>query len=200
VKERGIIFAAPMIRALRAGVKTQTRRILKSPHAADIDIFSFDAPQGLWEGGIYGDSGTAAHGEWVRCPYGSPGDRLWVRETFLENYGDAQMRHAYRADWTARAAEVCPEPKWKPSIFMPRALSRLTLEITDVRVERVRAISSADALAEGIEPFEGCTISDEMPGWDPVEHYAKLWDSINGKRAPWSANPFVWAITFRVLT
>lgn len=100
-------------------------------------------------------------------------------------------RHAYRADWTARSADVCQEPKWKSALYMRRSESRITLGIVSVRVERVQDISEADARAEGRAP-DPLTASAR-------ETFRRVWCEINGKRAPWAFNPFVWVLEFRRL-
>ena len=220
MKERPILFNAPMIRALLEGRKTQTRRIAKV-HETSPGYISPDmcfVPRTPQEHVSY-------------CPYGVPGDRLWVRETFaLENNegsdgcdefaaprdGRPVRHHAaineydsdydlyprYRATEDAYLAcehEKCNEAcgpcqhPWRPSIFMPRWASRITLEITDVRVERVQEISHNDALAEGVE------YDTSKPDGAPVPRFHALWDSINGKNHPFAANDLVWALTFRVL-
>lgn len=188
MKERPILFSAPMVRALLAGTKTQTRRIIKPQHLA---FFNQDA--------------AAMLSDWNErpLPYGQTGDRLWVRETFGHFERNQHFKPGcnvyYRAD--GNCLELEP---WRPSIHMPRWASRITLEITSVRVERLQDISEADALAEGIP-------SIDTPGaWTlPIPAnpnlpaiylgaFCKLWESINGPGS-WDANPWVWAIEFRRL-
>ena len=155
-------------------------------------------------------------GEWgIKCPF-EPGMRLWVRETFYFDYGDwaegGSLKNVpedertsdnlyYRVDGTC--CEQIPEcacaevgkTRWRSARFMPRWSSRITLEITDVRVQRSQDISEADAQAEGVtlKPI------DCRPGYEYRAHFEDLWDSINGKSHPWSANEWVWAITFKRL-
>jgi hypothetical protein len=119
----------------------------------------------------------------IRCPYGYPGDRLWVRETWKPCFDDKSGTQ-YRAD-----ERGCTGP-WRPSIFMQRKRSRITLEIAEVRVERVQDISPDDCVAEGVTVY-GSTDSGDLR-----QAYAELWDSINGKTYPWASNPWVWAIHF----
>lgn len=157
--ERPILFSAPMVRALLAGTKTQTRRVA-TPRRS-IEPMTDE------------------------CPYGQPGDRLWVRETWSAHSAGGFM---YAASWDAHA--LIGHPKWRPSIHMPRAASRITLEVTGVRVERLQEITRGDAMAEG------CPFPNMAAGHDPREWYAKLWNDINGPGS-WDANPWVWAITFR---
>lgn len=224
MKERPILMSGAMVRAILEGRKTQTRRIItsrKQEHFGIIqDVLSsaldIEANKiGGWR--ISGDSPTCYDGEvqmndWsteIECPYGVSGDRLWVKETFAYSVGESvpdggkvEMR-AYRSDFGDDA--TCPVGKWKPSIFMHRALSRVTLEITDVRVERLQDISEADAFAEGIDE-EGEAYSkaehfqlggSNIRGGTPaVFAYADLWESINGEGS-WAANPYVWVLTFR---
>jgi hypothetical protein len=220
--DRPILFSAPMVRAIMSGAKTQTRRVVKSPYVEDIDVFAFDASSGRWEGGFYGDHGALAHGAWFRSPYGSPGDRLWVRETWSgARVGDGRALVAYRASCDDGGFDFAHDDgsverlrvsKWRPSIHMPRVASRITLEVTGVRVERLQDISGEDARAEGVSappctccvPRGGCTDGPSGPccpccldsrEWSYVEAFAELWDSIN-KRAPWASNPWVWVVSF----
>lgn len=204
MKERPILFSAPMVRAILDGAKTQTRRVVKlgaPPRGCrpwrlqgndnirfPVFVADADAP---------GDFGAAGS---IKCPYGVPGDRLWVRETW---YGDTLDGVVYRAD-----IDQLDEGQWRPSIFMPRWASRITLEITDVRVQRLQDISEEDARAEGCtgrdpEPAdEGGTIyawKGRSAAPDARAHFAALWDSINGDGA-WAANPWVWALTFKKVT
>jgi hypothetical protein len=184
--ERPILFSGPMVRAILSGSKTQTRRVVKPPRGAEFEIeFGWPVVECF-------DLEMRP----IPCPYGTEGTRLWVKETFAdtEQAGDhpADAYYVYRADdpdW-----ETCEGWRWRPSIFMPRRASRITLEVTDVRVERLQAISEADAMAEG------CTHHHD-PGGDGqnvIEQYAYLWDAINAKRGhSWAMNPWVWAITFR---
>jgi len=179
MKERPILMSAPMVRALLAGTKTQTRRVVKGR-----------ALDWLNESGF--SPSFVAHPENHLCPYGAPGDRLWVRETWAQNENQLSETSmdtsiVFRADGEARALDNGCEKAWRPSIHMPRWASRITLEINDVRVERLQEISEADALAEGITHS---TLND------PRVEYRWLWESING-HGSWDANPWVWPITFR---
>ena len=213
MKERPILFSAPMVRAILAGLKTATRRVVKGNHG-----------RVLWNSIVVNGYGgwCDEHGRPVPCPYGQPGDRLWVRETFcIENTYDYHGDHIDPSDgrpiqkhenvdgnyWLIphyRATE--PEPhivpyrcdadddktRWAPSIFMPRWASRITLEITGVRVERLQDITRGDCMAEGC-PFPNMAHGDNPRFW-----YAGLWDDINGNTpAEWKANPLVWVIEFR---
>ena len=201
MKERPILFSAPMVRAILDGRKTQTRRIVKPqpvqhpspPCNPDYDI--------EWRGFIlWLSKGEAAKCMPEYCPYGQPGDRLWVRETFygIRDGGDGNPCVAYRVDCPPCFAPK--DAKWKPSIFMPRWASRITLEITAVRVERLQAITEADAKAEGVKAWqsEGYRVAHNIFDGTKLA-YAELWNEINGPGS-WAANPWVWVIQFRRVT
>lgn len=205
IRERGIIFSAPMVLALLEGRKTQTRRTkgLDAINTRPGDYRLRGVEDGLWyfANNLHSDGDTSA-----KCPYGQPGDRLWVRETW-RYYASALNPEAnfgvqYRADgainywpdWDkAMQAQCSPSSKWRPSIFMPRWASRITPEITDVRVERVQEINECDIVAEGI-PFQ---IDRYVSYEELLDDFRDLWDSINGKTHPWASNPWVWAISFK---
>lgn len=179
MKERPILFSAPMVRAILDGRKTQTRRILKGSTEHK---------------GVYNPAYLAVHQNdkgWKQiCPYGKPGDQLWVRETFAtgnpEHYWGNPI---YKATFGAALKPVCEGfTKWKPSIHMPRAASRIDLLIKDIRVERLQDISKADCMAEGMSGLQ-----DIHAGWH--QSYAGLWEKINGKNS-WDENPWVWVIEF----
>ncbi|KJK22162.1 hypothetical protein UB46_23490 [Burkholderiaceae bacterium 16] len=253
-KERPILFSAPMVRAILDGRKTQTRRMLNpqpvwDPHwgsAAGLTgawRIGSPAPMGLAERGdhwslIFDDEKrlryptAEAYGWGARagCPYGQPGDRLWVRKSWrvgkphdktpprdilplqlAAGRGVTVLYAAGGARSIGPAGRIeptypddAPMPNWagkgRPSIHTPRALSRIVLELTGVRVERLNDCSEADAIAEGIAP--------ELDGWtdysnpscqmctNSVNSYRTLWDSINGAGA-WEANPWVWVVEFR---
>ena len=182
MKERPILFSAPMVRAILDGRKTQTRRIVKQKHLPFLENITGNFLDGKWDQRPF--------------PYGKPGDRLWVRETFC--YHDDLAMYLYKAD----DVTCC---KWKPSIHMPRNASRILLEITGVRVERLQDISEEDAIAEGCIkfPFEddhAYTFYDD----DKTGHathtgaYRKLWESLNGPGS-WDLNPWVWVVEFKIL-
>lgn len=157
-KEHPILFSGPMIRAILKGRKTQTRRVLKVDTDAPVEepyVLGYE-PDGAWFS--CATDGTASI---VFCPYGREGDRLWVRETFVPmadlktkdpGIYALQSRAFFRADHpTGLSHDDGEELRWRPSIFMPRALSRITLEITDVRVERLQEITSADIQADRLK-------------------------------------------------
>ena len=191
-----------MVRALLAGTKTQTRRIVKA-----LDLEWMDVHQGLREP----DNAE-------RCPYGQPGDRLWVRETFRGCRG-YEVQGYRPKDWGNKPiwfeADGTPPGRpdhWalrsSPSINMPRWASRITLEVTGVRVERLQDISEADARAEGIFPHvRGGWYwlkhdSSNLDDWNQFDYktaalaFRALWVSINGPDS-WAANPWVWVIEFK---
>ena len=175
MKSRPILFSAPMVRALLEGRKTQTRRIVKTRKKLVNRGFSQ-----IQYGAICSEQ---PH----QCPYGQPGDLLWVRETWADMQCEPPVA-VYRAD-----GERPITMQWKPSIHMPRLLSRLTLEITGMRVERLQDISAIDASAEGIfTPEIGYANLGERA---PILQYARLWEEINGAGA-WDKNPFVWVLEF----
>lgn len=186
MKERPILFKGPMVRALLAGTKTQTRRVVNpSPMMVE------DHRCAPWDGNPSAlmlkltDAGQ-------RCPYGQPGDRLWVRETFAlpDRRANNLPPWAYAADYADR-----PQHAWKPSIHMPRAASRITLEITGIRVEQLQDISDDDLEQEGLQEVIDAGIDHD--GF-PRDAYRALWDSINGAGS-WGANPWVWVVMFKRL-
>lgn len=193
VKERPILFTAENVRAIRERRKTKTRRVINLP-LKDKDFGCEVHPSEL----------TQPEQIWRLCPLGAPGDRLWVRETWCYWGAISEPLNtsaiAYRAD--ADQSGV----RWRPAIFMPRWASRITLEITDVRVERLQEISEEDAQAEGLE--YPCTLDITRNGDCPVVDisrpwacgFARLWNSINGKKHPWRSDPWVWVLSFELLT
>jgi len=186
MKERPILFSGEMVRAIIDGRKTQTRRVVNEAVA------------------------------FPPCPYGAPGDRLWVRETFASFRAEGQpvtprdARYVVLRDGAqvyadgktypplaAYAAGAFDAIKWRPSIHMPRWASRITLEVVSVRVERVQSITEEDARAEGVAVTAPHLMHGALASMSARENFAVLWDSINGKRAPWAVNPWVWRVEFR---
>lgn len=198
--ERPILMSAPMVRALIEGTKTQTRRVVADRHLAQIDL-----------------SRTPCRANWSKpMPYGQPGDRLWVRETWMpdppcdgtwgytawagsrigqisavpERFRKPEFCN-YRATWPHKEDGM----RWTPGIHMPRWASRITLEVTGVRVERLQDISTSDAEAEG---WPGPDAENSISSTYPIAWYSKLWEEINGPGS-WTANPWVWCVAFRRL-
>lgn len=187
MKERPILFTGPMVRALLDGTKTQTRRIAKEFHGLDVDAILKRFPN---------QSG---------CPYGEPGDQLWVRETHRPIFGQTCGLIAvdYQADpqekW-GRMRDHAGKPKWTPSIHMRREYSRILLEIISVRVERLNDCSEADAKAEGVAEWaRGACAAGNPHSYTNLGYYMLLWEQINGAGS-WDANPWCWAITFKRVT
>ena len=204
VKERPILFSAPMVRAILEGRKSVTRRPVKGAGLNWLEDFTPD---------YVADPANSL------CPYGKPGDRLWVRETFIDLRGTGVehrpdpdgplQRYAYAAD--CRPGSHSDEArkdfglKYKPSIHMPRAACRILLEITDVRVERLQDITEEQAKTEGVRLY---TDHAELGDWwhvegietysaDPRKSFELLWSSVGGD---WQANPWVWVVGFKRVT
>lgn len=252
VKEKPILMSSEMVRAILDGRKTQTRRVAKLPlfNAKEMRVDSAGRVEALVTAeecrrvgieplheGPHWHHVVEDTGRFATCPYGQVGDRIWVREAhYVESAGYPDGREKfvlYRA-----TDSQAPVSHWTPSIHMPRWASRITLEIADVRVERLQDISGRDCAAEGCEPdweaFNDATCCDE--GWEEPEEfieecenecdwinyghelvhsnehkewerdrrnyalrlaYKYLWDRINGKKHPWSSNPWVWVIEFK---
>lgn len=252
MKERPVLFSAPMVRAIREGRKTMTRRVMKpqpKPYAGGVHPSHVAIHPAPYIDAYCGERkapenprGMSAEWHWWtednrlgprvgRCPYGQPGDRLWVRETFViedaSEYGlDAAdppsgpvrvedegteferiLIPRYRATEPATLLmddDGEASTAWRPSIFMPRWASRLTLRIENVRIERVQDLTEADALAEGCEARYGRSSApmepEERDGHSAVQEFAALWDHLHAKHPErqWNANPWVWVVVFRV--
>lgn len=215
MKERPILFSAPMVRAILDGSKTQTRRIgkIQCPEWTELGVEHVThATNGLEAVATYAafpNRGTARWGI-CACPYGVAGDRLWVKEThwrygrWVKNGKTKSGRQAWTFKPAAKEDTVLyvhgPKPRrtelgWhkRPSIFMPRWASRITLEITKVRVERLKDISADDAKAEGVD--DAWLVAHHLSS-DRVNGYCHLWDSIHGNCA-WDKNPWVWVLEFK---
>lgn len=235
MKERPILFSGEMVRSILGDRKKQTRRIVKplcgqpvfyAYHEGEPYPYYFRRKDGVWDSFKTFEELAAKY-----CPYGVKGDRLWVRETWAPvqplvsgelQYDSARLVEIdgypievwYRADGELGVLAYVVEdgPRWKPSIHMPRSASRITLEITDVRLQRLQDISEEDAIAEGVEPLDiGCRIyrdylghGGDYPGSDylgfknPIDSFRTLWDSIYSDRSfSWDSNPWVWVIEFK---
>jgi len=219
MKNRPILFSSPMVLALLNGSKTQTRRAVKPQFEREpVDVVngvpSWDYPTN-YDGDVQMNTMSGKP-----CPHGVPGDHLWVREAIRlvpdqePDDGTGPVLSVYAADGVFTVADAWP---WKrtylPSMHCPRGLSRITLEITDVRVERLQDISEADAVAEGIRISSAARRSDACYGIyeclmpDGKTHfndsayslYRTLWEQINGSSS-WDANPWVWVVEFKRVT
>lgn len=208
MKERGMIFNGEMVRAILDGRKTQTRRPIKWKQTRFTEIGERE------DGSKWPWSEDAEHAcdFWHPCPFGAVGDRIWVRETFaaLESgsYEQVKPQEGHCQDLRYAATDRLAKSdadirgyKWVPSIHMPRWASRILLEITDVRVERLNSIHDVDAMREGIQNLTTCSHADfGIPGvvnaQHPVRAFQLLWESIYGADS-WRANPWVWVIEFK---
>lgn len=215
MRERPILFSGPMVRAILAGRKTQTRRIVNpQPEHKQVHHWKgktvLDQEHRMW---CWND--LALENIWdfpgnedrralaARCPLGVPSDRLWVRETWFPtrvDFDELRLREyvKYAADGSYDPRRDCVGRAWRSPILMPRWASRLTLEMVSVRVERLQEISRADAAAEGM-----CYLAEQnapgiVPSSWPEQNFAAGWDRLNGKRAPWASNPWVWVVEFKV--
>lgn len=218
MRERPILFNVHMVRAILENRKTQTRRMMKPQPELRIGGFWHWKDCQWADGGLgFPKSGIEDH-----APY-RPGDRLWVRETFsvwIDDFGNPIIEYRADADDKAPATGSLAN-RWIPSIHMPRELSRITLEVTEVWAERVQDISAEDVLAEGVkarptgngrqryfcpvharQAGKGADVESYAYGgaWlrDAADAYHGLWNSIYGPDA-WESNPWVWVICFRVL-
>lgn len=220
MKDTPILYTGPMVRAVQADRNTMTRRVVKARPDRNLGSRCVLQPHEL--------AGEVNRGDYQNCPYGIPGDRLWVKEThyawghWTKRYNAKKRReewhfvdetigtgkaYRYAADeqLPRRKRELHEVGWWKrPAIFMPRAASRISLEVTAVRIERLQAITPRDAVAEGLQrlPASGryvITNGDQYMGFastDPVEVYRDLWEGINGTGS-WAVNPSVWVISFK---
>ncbi|WP_395223915.1 hypothetical protein [Klebsiella pneumoniae] len=242
MKERGMIFNGEMVRAILDGRKTQTRRIMKVQPSEDFTPMNMaletDYKARWYTPGVVDKDGylqpvskevfgVSNENEGYSCPFGAVGDRIWVREAFrvhsrATDVATLVYKASERNSWTEQThrvpVAVCNKPatpeKWTPSLHMPRWASRILLEITDVRVEQLNAISPEDAESEGLERTNFTGFGDEpgLPSYPepdvyfdplkkqwkeyPPEAFAGLWESIYGEGS-WQANPWVWVISFK---
>lgn len=210
-----------MVRAILEGRKTQTRRVVNTGRfdqsfwdlKPDGGYLIRKSRDGIVFNTACGRPARSMQDRAIRCPYGTPGDRLWVRETF---YQAATGHHGFDGEWVSQWVEDKSllvyasdhdevDTRWRsvpvkyclvkrPSIHMPREFARITLEIVDVRAERLQAISHRDALSEGVQ------YNVSAPGGAPLARFKTLWDSINARRGyGWSVNPWVWVVEFKRL-
>jgi hypothetical protein len=203
MKQRPILFSKPMVFAIMDGIKTQTRRVVK-PQPDE-----YAAMQGDQCMLVHDSSPDMHNSELIACPYGKPGDQLWVKETVWVD-ADTKEFKWYAHQRIFKVDRVRDNARLWPSIHMKRAWSRIQLEITGVRVERLQDISEDDAKAEGVESdhteFEMIYWVEGVTGYKLSERYAasakeayqRLWESINGPGS-WDANPWVWVVEFKVV-
>ena len=223
VKERPIIFSGEMVKTILDGKKTMTRRVVKSDfinnykHAHIIKRSSDKSREGKAYFYDKPVGGMVLSSQLVSNPYGKVGDRLWVRETWQEIGPDCLLTYkaTYPSDLYAKRPELENVPPlaglkergylWKSPMFMPRWASRILLEITDIRVERLQDISDEDAVKEGIVSMtQSYPWQDEHSLSSPISYevrlFTKLWNDINAKKGyPWSSNPLVWVVEFKVV-
>lgn len=198
-RNKPILFSAPMVRAILSDAKTQTRRVVKPQPPDGFSPIPFPTGTGTWAW-QRAASGRGHHlhveraGEPFRCPYGAPGDTLWVRETWRADDFDPPGT-IYAADHPEAVEEARGIIRWRPSIHMPRARARVTLRVTSVRVERLHAITEDDARAEGIASPSVQTGPHALLGRPLATEFGALWRSINGAES-WDANPWVWRVEF----
>ena len=233
MKARPILMSGPMVRAILTGQKTQTRRVVKGASLEWINWFAdednHDRPA-MFDGGaechsgagiyVYSDNYPDEGSVLLKSPYGQPGDRLWVRETIrCVRGGYDGVRYWDEAVYAADGAKTKLDHwGWQrdvlPAIHCPRGLSRITLEVVSVGVERLQEITEADAIAEGVQQDRGRDVSAAMGGgvtpwrcyldedeWysSPITSYRSLWELINGPGS-WAANPWVWRVEFKRVT
>lgn len=208
MKERGMIFNGEMVRAILEGRKTQTRRPFNWRCQPAMEMAERDDGS-LWP---WAEDCERGGDIWFACPFGEVGDRVWVRETWqaihddVDEFGHVEERtyapsipkekdrywHTVYAEHFGDESREDRGFPWRPAIHMPRWASRITLEITDVRVERLRGLSEEDAKSEGIIPSAGGV----LPGWEYRINFRDLWMDIYGTDN-WEANPWVWVIEFK---
>jgi hypothetical protein len=210
-KETGLMFKGPLVRAILEGRKTQTRRVMKlkfndrfsymktNLQAAYNEIIEFREQEGTWFG-LHGWNELCK----CTCPFGKPGDRIYVRETYAHHPQFAQMTFRADGEEFEDADGWLWAPKWTPAIHMKKEEARIWLEITGVRVERLQDMSNQDALAEGVNRishgregnFYSAIRSEQHPkNWCyPDDAFRELWNSTGGD---WDANPWVWVIDFK---
>lgn len=203
IRERPILMSRPMVRATLADRKTVTRRttgldwLNKHPYYKD-RVGKIELREGLWHFWDIQAGSSALPIFSVKCPYGTVGDILWVRESFL--YRANKTAVVYRADLSdAEAAGVgAMYGGWKPSIHMPRRFCRIKLEITAVRIERLQDITHEDACAEGFDKQSSISSDKVIYGrtWGRLG-FSQLWDELNSRGYSWESNPWVWAVSFR---
>lgn len=208
MKIKPILFSTPMVRAILDGRKTQTRRVIKTqPIRNDCPIIPSEEWGFVQRKQIQESPARYEIYQSWKCPYGQPGDVLWVRETWQPSSSGVYVH--FKADW----ADEDAGKGWKPSIHMPKSAARIFLQITNVRVERLKDISDEDAKQEGIQEFtkDGVGFKYGLDGWNwscmsgsPFMcrnrefAFEELWKSINGEQS-WDENPWVWVVEFKII-
>lgn len=230
-KERPILMAGAMVRAVLAGTKTVTRRLVKLPDGVEFDGRCNPDGRGGWTAVRASTQSEPTGTRMIECHVGQLGDRLYVRETWAEmSPGRKMTRIAYRADMIAQnpttrlTRDLVPwalddsghvgysVDRWRPSIHMPRRAARLFLDVVSVRVEQLQDITEEDAMAEGIQRFDGkrnevrfgsCDLSerDRCRDWNhlprsPTAAFIALWDSLATESTRWCKNPWIWRVEF----
>lgn len=207
VPEKPILFSGRLVKRILVGAKSQTRRLI-NPQPGKWQNHSQRLNSGAWE--FSPDGGFDQGVESIPCPYGNIGDRLWVKEKHailadedIDGHSNVvYAAHSFDSSSDRAGIDRRGNPRevstWRPSIFMFRWASRIDLEITGIRAERLQVITESDAKAEGV--------SDDSAQWkngfmeDHRKQFARLWDSINAERGAWKSNPWIFAIDFKVLT
>ena len=190
MKERPILFTAQMVQAILDGRKTMTRRIIK-PQPDDDGLWDDDKFPRSIDSRLKNWNGQTAEGlsrEW-KCPYGKPGDRLWVKETWRPKRHSFLTGYPYEYKTTAKEDGVPLDEPWNSSLFMPKGAARIWLEIISIKVERLQDITDFDAQKEGY----GFETDFHATDW-----FLQIWEGIHGVGS-WDINPFVWVIEFKVI-
>ena len=190
MQEHPILFSTENVKAILEGRKIQTRRVVKPQPRVILDLFQHNGNAYVQTNLLERDKNLL--NGCIKCPYGQVGDRLWCKETFCQVCfkKDGERDVCYKEDLDVEHM-ACKLVKFTPSIFMPRWASRITLEITGIRVQRLREISHEDITVEGF----GDGYTDI--GWNYV--FGQAWNKINGKKYPWKLNPWVWCLEFKLV-
>jgi hypothetical protein len=205
MKETPLMLKTPLVKATLEGRKTQTRRVMRDqPSENEKFKYYCQLKNGDW-GALFEwktSEGEIFHNHY-KCPYGKPGDLLWVKETYTDG-GNLTSGVGYIYKANNYPDDFIKAIKWKPSLFMPKSACRLWLEIESITPERLCDISEEDAIAEGVSrdvwTENGISTNFEPDSeLDYIKGFKILWDSINGKTLPWSKNPWLWAIKYKVV-
>lgn len=212
VKERPILFNREMVRSVLSGIKTQTRRLINPQPISPGQGAYFDAYNGGPQWNWWAQDNKQYLSQIIRCPFGKPNDRLWVRETWMhiddegDKFDGLGTQIYYRAEQSKNSLEYARTQSlaWHPSIHMPRWASRILLEVTGVHVERVQDITEENAKNEGV----GLYFEDGSSGWGQYDSthpsdyshrwgFKRIWDDLYSERNSWGLNPWVWVIEFK---